>query len=126
MFHTVAKLITLERTEDILARVWPKGSQTAFAEQAKVLRREIPQHIVAVYDQIKAKHKDAVVGVFADKCGGCHAPLCKAALARLSAETEVSRCEHCGRFIYLTGGHNFAPSGHSHQLTGGHARRGAP
>jgi predicted nucleic acid-binding Zn-ribbon protein len=123
MYHTTAKLIALERTEAFLARGWPKGSQTAFAEQAKTLRHEIPPHIVAVYGQIKAEHKEAVVGVFEEKCSGGHAPLSQTALKRMNAETEVSRCEHCGRFIYLAGGHNLAPSGQSHQLTGGHARR---
>lgn len=144
MHWTTAKLIVLERAEAFLTYGWPKGSprvvwcvcqskrcatfttrgeQTAFAEQAKALRQEIPQHIVAVYDQIKAGHKEAVAGVFEEKCGGCHAPLSQTALKRLSEEREVSRCEHCGRSIYLAGGHNLAPSGHSHQLTGGHAKR---
>lgn len=144
MYHTTAKLIALERTEAFLARGWPKGSprvvwsvcqskrcatfttrgeQTAFAEQAKTLRHEIPPHIVAAYDQLKVEHKEAVVGVFEEKCGGCHAPLSLTALKRLNAETEVGRCEHCGRFIYLAGGHNLAASGQSHQLTGGHGRR---
>jgi predicted nucleic acid-binding Zn-ribbon protein len=123
MYHTTAKLITLEKTEAFLARGWPKGSQTAFAEQAKALRHDISPHIVAVYGQIKAEHKEAVVGVFEEKCGGCRAPLSQTALKRMSEETEVSRCEHCGRFIYLAGGHNLAPSGNSPQLTGGRVRR---
>jgi len=123
MHHTTAKLIALDRAEAFLAYGWPEGSQAIFATQAEALRREIPQHIVAAYAQLKAKHKEAVVGVFEEKCGGCHGPLSKTALARLNAETEVSCCEHCGRFIYLAGGHNLAPSGHPHQLPGGDARR---
>jgi hypothetical protein len=123
MHWTTAKLIVLERAEAFLARGWPKGARATFDEQAKTLRQEIPQHIVAVYDQIKAEHKEAVVGVFEEKFGGCHASLSQTALKRLSEEREVSRCEHCGRFIYLAGGHNLAPSGQSHQLTGGHAKR---
>jgi hypothetical protein len=121
MHHTTVKLISLQNAEVFLARGWPKGSQTAFAEHARALRHEIPPHIVAAYDQLKAGHKEAVVVVFGGKCGGCHAPLSKTALAGLNAETEINRCEHCERFIYLAGGHNCAPSGQSHQLTGGHS-----
>ena|ERR1035437_4485931 len=144
MYHTTAKLIALDRAEALLASGWPKGSprvvwsvcqskrcatfttrgeQTVLARQAKALRQEIPPHIVAAYGQLKAEHKEAVVGVFEEKCGGCHAPRSKTALARLSAETEIGRCEHCGRFIYLAGGHSLASSGHSHHFTGGHSRR---
>lgn len=123
MHHTTAKLIILERAEAFLAFGWPTGSQTAFAEQAKALRHEIPLHIVTAYDRLKAENKEAVVGVFEEKCGGCQTPLSQTALKRLSEETDVSRCEHCGRFIYLAGGHNLAPSSHSLQLPGGEARR---
>jgi predicted nucleic acid-binding Zn-ribbon protein len=125
MHLTTAKLITLERTEAFLARArgWPEGSQAAFAEQASALRQKIRPHILAAYDGLKTEDKEAVVGVFQEKCGGCHASPSQTALKRLSEETEISRCEHCGRFIYLAGGHNLAPSGNAHQLTGGHASR---
>jgi len=123
MHHTTAKLITLERTEAFLAHGWPKSSQPAFARQARALRQELPPHILAAYDQLKARHKDAVVGVFEEKCGGCHRPLSKTALARLNAETEITRCEYCGRFIHLRGCHCFVSRTHSHQLAGGEATR---
>ncbi len=96
MHRTTAKLITLERTDAFLARGWPEGSQAALAEQAKTLRQEIPPHIAAAYDRLKAEHKEAVVEVSEEKCGGCHTPLSKAALVRLSTEMEVSTGEHGG------------------------------
>ena len=119
MHHKTAKLIRLERAEAFLARGWPEGSQVAFAKQAEALRLEIPQYILAAYDQLKAEHKEAVVGVFQEKCGGCHLALSRSVLKRLSEETEVSRCEHCGRFIYLAAGHSLTLSENSHQLSGG-------
>jgi predicted nucleic acid-binding Zn-ribbon protein len=120
MHWTTAKLIALDRVEGILAQGWARHSQIAFAEKAKVLRRELPPHIVAAYDHLKTTHQEPVVGVFQEKCGGCHAPLSSAALAHLSEEHEASRCEHCGRFIYVAGSRYVAPSGQAHQLTGGH------
>jgi hypothetical protein len=123
MYHRIAKLIRLERTEAFLARGWPGGSQAAFSDQATALRQEIPPFILATYDQLKTEYQEAVVGVFEEKCGGCQSPLSKTALARLSAETEVSRCEHCGRFIYLVAGHSLASRSHAHQSTGGHETR---
>lgn len=119
MHHITAKLITLERIEDFMARGWPAGSHEAATSQAKVLRQELPPHIIAAYDEVKTRHKGVVVGVFDNKCGGCHRPLFRTALERLSAEKDVSRCEHCGRFIYLAGG-NAVSHRRSHRLAGGH------
>lgn len=67
MHHTTAKLIALERAEGFLARGWPKASQTTVAAQAKALLHGIPPHSVAAYDQVKARHKEAVVGVFEER-----------------------------------------------------------
>jgi hypothetical protein len=123
MFHTTVKLITLERTEDFLARDWPAGSPEAAIRQAKALRQELPPHLVVAYDEIKLRHKEVVVGVFDGKCGGCHRPLSRTALERLNAETEAGRCEHCGRFVYVAGGHDSRSRRHSHQLAEGNTRR---
>ncbi len=123
MYHTTVKLIALERAEAFLARGWPKGSQTAFAEQAKALPHEIPSHIVAAYDQLKAEGKEAVVGVVEEKGGGGQTPLSQTALARLNEEKEISRCQPCGRFIYLAAGHNLASHDDSPRFAGGHGRR---
>ena len=123
MPDATAKLITLERAEAFSACDRPESSQAAFAKQAEALRREIPSHIVAAYDQLKANHKEAVVAVFEENCGGCRAPLSKTAMARLSVGTEANRCENCGRFIYLAGGHNLARSGPLHHLTGSHSEK---
>jgi hypothetical protein len=109
MHWTTAKLIALDRAEGFLAQGWAEHLQVAFAEPAKALRREIPPHIVAAYDQLKTTHKEPLVGVFQGKCGGCHAALSRTALARLSEDHEASHCEQCGRFIYLAAGHNLAP-----------------
>ena len=120
MHWTTVKLIALDRVEGFAAPGWAERSQLVFAEHARRLRREIPPHLVAAYDQLKAEHREPVVGVFQTKCGGCHTPLSPAALAHLSEEHEASRCEHCGRFIYVAGSRYVAPSGQAHQLTGSH------
>lgn len=62
MHPTTAKLITLERTEDFMARGWRAGSREAVANQAKALRQELPPHIVVAYDEIKLRRKGTVVG----------------------------------------------------------------
>lgn len=108
MHWTTAKLIALDRVEGFLAQGRAKPSQVAFAEKARMLRQELPPHIVATYDQLKTTHKEPVVGVFQEKCGGCHAPLSKPALARLNDDKEVTHCEQCGRFIYLASGRELA------------------
>jgi C4-type zinc ribbon protein len=123
MHHTTAKLITLERIEDFLARGLPAGSHQAATNQAKALRQELSSDIIAAYGEIKARHKEAVVGVFENRCGGCHRPLSRTSLERLSAEREVSRCEHCGRFIYLASDLKLKSHGHSHDLAGDHSGR---
>jgi hypothetical protein len=122
MHPATVKLITLEKIEDFLARGWPAGSHEAVTSQANALRRELQAHLVAAYDEVKAQHKEVVVGVFDEKCGGCRTPVSQIALKRLRLELEVSRCEHCGRFLYLAGGH---PLSHcrSHQFAGDPSRR---
>jgi hypothetical protein len=100
MHPTTAKLISLERGEALVTFGWPKGAQPSLREQAKPLRGELPPHILNEFDRLKAEGKEPVGGVFHHECGECHAPLSKAALARLRQETEVSRCEHCTRFVY--------------------------
>ena len=112
MHWTTAKLIALDRVEGFLAQGWAQYSRVAFAHKAKSLRRELPAHIVAAYDQIKATHKEPVVGVFQGKCGGCQTVLAPAALAGLSMDRAVNRCEQCGRFIYLAGGRGLAAHAH--------------
>jgi len=106
MHWTTAKLIALERAEGCLAPGWAIPSQVAFAEQAKALRREIPPPLVATCAQLKTEHKEPVVGVRHAKCDGCHSVRSPAALAQLREELEAGRCEQCGRFIYLAGGHD--------------------
>lgn len=63
MHRTTAKLITLERTDAFLARGWPEGSQAVLAAQAKALRLEIPPHIAAASDRLKAEHKGVIISM---------------------------------------------------------------
>ena len=121
MHWTTAKLIALDRAEGFLEHGWVLPAQAAFAEQAKALRHEIPPHLVAAYDRLKADHLDPVVGVFQGKCDGCHSGLSPARLAQLRAENEASHCEQCGRFLYLAGGHDLTAHGNPHR-----SRTGVP
>lgn len=125
MHQITAKLITLERVEGFVKFGWPKGALPTLREQAQRLRRELPPEILSAYDRLKAEAKEAVVGVFEVKCGGCHASLAKAALSRLREETDVNQCEHCGRFIYLAAGHDLMPHHPSHELAGSPGGKGA-
>jgi hypothetical protein len=112
MHWTTAKLIVLDRVEDFLVSGQAQYTRVVFAHKARALRRELPAHIVAAYDEIKARHKEPVVGVFEGKCGGCQTALSAAALARLSKERELSQCDHCGRIVYLAGGHDLVARAH--------------
>lgn len=125
MHQITAKLITLERVEAFVTFGWPKGALLSLQQQAQRLRRELPPQILSAYDRLKAEVKDVVVGVFEAKCGGCHASLAKAALTRLREETDVNRCECCGRFIYLAAGHDLVPHHPSHELAGSPGGKGA-
>lgn len=112
MHWTTANLIALDRFEGFLTQGWAQYLRGAFVHKAASLRRELPAHIVAAYDQIKARHQEPVVGVFQGKCGGCQTELSAAALARLGKEREVGQCDHCGRFIYLAGGRDLVAQPH--------------
>jgi predicted nucleic acid-binding Zn-ribbon protein len=101
MHPITAKLIALERSEACVTSGWPKGAQLRLREQAKLLRRDLPPHILSVFDRFKTETKGAVVRVFGSRCDGCHVGLSKATLARLKQGNELSRCGRCGRFIYV-------------------------
>ena len=124
MHPITAKLITLERVEAFVTVGWPKGARSSLREEAQRLRRELPPHMLTVFDRLKAEGKKAVVAVFEGKCGGCQAPLSRAALARSREEADVSCCEQCGRFVYLAAGHYVVPNHAASEQTGSLTTRG--
>ena len=101
MHLIAANLISLERAEMFLAKGWPSGAQSSFADQARVLRKQIPPHHLARYEELKAQQTNVVVAVVDGVCEGCHSKLSPAALVALNHSPDIPCCEQCGRFVYL-------------------------
>lgn len=67
--------------------------------QIEGLRSEINNDDLIKYDNIKSKHKNALVKVEKNICGGCNVELFMNKISKLD-NNEIIECENCGRLMY--------------------------
>ncbi len=68
-------------------------------DQIERLRSEINNEDLIKYDDIKSKHKNALVKVENNICGGCNVELFMNKISKLD-HNEIIECENCGRLMY--------------------------
>ena len=100
MHLITAKLISLERAEMFLAKGWPSGVQSSFADQARALRKQIPPHRLARYEELKVQQPNVVVAVVDGVCEGGHSKQSRAALVTLNDSPDVACCGAVDSFIW--------------------------
>ena len=111
LLESVASMETelKDLTEDLSKR--REKLESAISESAdekSVLERErqdrvdkIDLNIVSVYDRVMgARDGLAVVHVEGTGCGGCGAHIPPQTVTEVRAETQIHRCDICGRFLY--------------------------
>ncbi|MCX7635492.1 MAG: C4-type zinc ribbon domain-containing protein [Syntrophales bacterium] len=70
-------------------------------ERGEDLRRQIPEHLLRKYEQIKAINNGiAVVSVWKEICGGCHMNIPPQLYIELRETDEIVLCPHCNRIIF--------------------------
>ncbi len=98
MLNQVQALVRLHELEfgiDEMTHLQPDRTQTEIAR----CRAELPQHLLARYEQIKSRYAaNAVVEVEDDICTGCRISLPKSQADRL--KRGLVFCDHCGRILY--------------------------
>ncbi|MEJ8555417.1 zinc ribbon domain-containing protein [Tepidibacter sp. Z1-5] len=67
--------------------------------QIEELKSEINNDDLIKYDNIKNKHKNALVKVENNICGGCNVELFMNKISKLD-NNEIIECENCGRLMY--------------------------
>ena len=68
-------------------------------EQIEELRSEINNDDLIKYDNIKNKHKNPLVKVENNICGGCNVELFMNKISKLD-NNQIIECENCGRLMY--------------------------
>lgn len=71
------------------------------AERAR-LAAEPPSEILPLYERLmKSKAALALAPLDEGKCGGCHMKLIASTVVAVQSGREVTRCEDCGRILYV-------------------------
>lgn len=74
------------------------------------LRAKIPPQILGHYDRLVVRGKKGIVPVQNQVCSGCHMRLPLAVVMTLKHDQDIQLCDTCGRYLYLPGGMENAPS----------------
>jgi predicted nucleic acid-binding Zn-ribbon protein len=76
-----------------------RGEVTTEREQ---LAAQVPESILPLYHRLmKTKSGMAVAPLDEGKCGGCHMKLIASTVVAVQTGKEVTRCEDCGRILYV-------------------------
>lgn len=96
--------------EEDLAQVAERGERIR-KERAEVaaergrLAAAAPEDLLPLYDRLmKSKNGMALAPLEEGKCQGCHMKLIPSTVVAVQAGKEITRCEDCGRILYLAEG----------------------
>jgi uncharacterized protein len=63
---------------------------------------QAPEDLMPLYDRLmRTKDGMALAPLREGRCGGCHMKLIPSTAIKVQSETELTRCEDCGRILYL-------------------------
>lgn len=100
-----------ERTETLVAedlatistrRQRMEQEKAELIEERKRLAAEAPEALMPLYERLmKTKAGMALAPLDEGKCGGCHMKLIASTVVGVQTGREVTRCEDCGRILYI-------------------------
>lgn len=106
--EALAKSRTL--VDEELQKIAQRGERIR-AERAEVaaererIAADAPEDLLPLYDRLmKTKNGMALAPLEDGKCQGCHMKLIPSTIASVHAEKEITRCEDCGRILYVEEG----------------------
>jgi predicted nucleic acid-binding Zn-ribbon protein len=106
--RTDAETATAARDAAVEARdkIWSEvDGEAALANRARdAIRPDIPANLLQLYDRIREQAGVGATLLRGRRCEGCHLELSPSEVARVraTAESEVVRCEECGRILVRT------------------------
>src|SRR5438093_520384 len=95
-----------EQLED--SRKWTDGGSSDGAT-IESLRAEIPPSLLLHHDRIRARGRRSVAEVRNRVCSGCPMGRPIGTVAAIKHQSNLLKCENCGRFIFLAGDGLAAP-----------------
>ncbi len=65
------------------------------------LINDIDEKLLKKYNSLKKKKRRPIVGLYEDKCDGCHMSLPTSKISKVKYGKEVSFCDNCGRILHI-------------------------
>jgi predicted nucleic acid-binding Zn-ribbon protein len=78
-----------------------KAASGAGGEREKLLRTEIPESFLQIFDRFTQRNRKAVSTVRHGVCSECHIQIAVGTLGTLAFGHGVQQCGNCGRFLFL-------------------------
>ena len=79
-----------------------EAERAELAAERATLASQVPESMLPLYERLmKSKAGLALAPLDEGKCGGCHMKLIPSTVVAVQTDKEVTRCEDCGRILYL-------------------------
>jgi len=83
-------------------RVRMEAERAEVSAEREQLAAQVPESILPLYQRLmKTKAGMAVAPLDEGKCGGCHMKLIASTVVAVQTGKELTRCEDCGRILYV-------------------------
>ncbi len=81
-----------------------KSERTEVLAEREKVAAEAPEDLIPLYERLmKSKNGMALAPLEDGKCQGCHMKLIPSTIVAVQAAKELTRCEDCGRILYIEG-----------------------
>jgi len=78
-----------------------EADQAELTAERQVLAGKAPEELLPLYERLmRSKDGMAIAPMNDGRCGGCHMRLIASTAIKVQAESEMIRCEDCGRILY--------------------------
>jgi len=78
-----------------------EADQAELKAEREVLATKVPEELLPLYERLmRSKDGVAIAPMNDGRCGGCHMRLITSTAIKVQAESEMVRCEDCGRILY--------------------------
>ena len=99
---TLRQLTELNRLENEVALCQAEGRSTLQNDALiESLHASMSLSVVMLHDLLRLRGRQSVAEVRHGVCSGCHMALPSGLLAEVQRQTTLTKCQTCGRFIFL-------------------------
>lgn len=96
MRQLVEKLLALQKLY-----FGPDAASAPVKAQVAALREQVPASVLGHFDRFIARGKNGVAIARRGVCSECHLRISSGTLASLAYTSDIHRCGHCDRYLYL-------------------------